>query len=74
MGKYTSFFFFYPYTNGAEEKAIKEIEANNSQLVYNFWATKLLSLFETNQITSSIFGGSSLPVFLSTLLQLLGEI
>ena len=71
MGRYAS--FFYPFTDGAEEKAIKEIKANNSQLGYNFWATKLLSLYETNQITS-IFGGSSLPVFLSTLLQLLGEI
>ena len=67
-------FFFYPYTDWAEEKAIKETEANNSQPGYNFWATKLLSLVETNQITSSSFGGSSLPVFLSTLLQLLGEI
>jgi len=66
--------FFYPYIDGAEEKAIKEIEANNSQPGYNFWATELLSLFETNQITYSFFGGNSLPVFLSTLLQLLGEI
>ena len=71
MGRFASSFF--PFTDGVEEKAIKEIEANNSQLGYNFWATKLLSLFETNQITS-IFGRSSLPVFLSTLLQLLGEI
>ena len=37
MGRYAS--FFYPFTDGAEEKAIKEIEANNSQLGYNFWAT-----------------------------------